>query len=151
MSDQLGSLCTAFAFTNTAWHGTKMRRFNARGGHRPLTGTLYVPQLSSEANVLEVMRHKVKQLASFYRTYALQEVALPAITVGSATNLQNVPDASVDYVFTDPPFARNIFYADCNLIWESARRPDADEERSRRQPLPCSQTRAARPLAITGA
>ncbi|MGH7193427.1 MAG: DNA methyltransferase, partial [Candidatus Saccharimonadales bacterium] len=37
----------AFAFTNTAWHGTRMRRFNARGGQRPLTGTLYIPQLSS--------------------------------------------------------------------------------------------------------
>ena len=33
----------AFAFTNTAWHGTKMRRYNARGGQRPLTGTLYIP------------------------------------------------------------------------------------------------------------
>ena len=25
----------------------------------------------------------------------------------------------VDYIFTDPPFGSNIFYADCNLIWEA--------------------------------
>src|SRR6185312_12918343 len=26
--------------------------------------------------------------------------------------------ASVDYIFTDPPFGSNIFYADCSLLWE---------------------------------
>jgi len=109
----------AFAFTNTAWHGTRMRRFNARGGQRPLTGTLYVPQLSSEANVLEVMRNKIRQLRSYYRALGTPEVALPAIRLGSATNLGGISTSSVDYVFTDPPFGSNLFYADCNLIWES--------------------------------
>ncbi len=110
----------AFAFTNTAWHGTRMRRFNARGGQRPLTGTLYIPQLSSEVNVLEVMKNKVSQLATFYRAFQpAEDVPLPLLSVGSATALVGVPDGSVDYVFTDPPFGSNIFYADCNLIWES--------------------------------
>lgn len=108
-----------FAFTNTAWHGTRMRRFNARGGQRPLTGTLYVPQLSSEANVLEVMRNKLRQLRTYYSSFGAPQDLLPAIRVGSATDLSIVPDASVDYVFTDPPFGSNLFYADCNLVWES--------------------------------
>lgn len=108
-----------FAFTNTAWHGTRMRRFNARGGQRPLTGTLYIPQISSEANVLEVMRNKVKQLIKFYRSYRPQVTELPCLQIGNAGDLQGIPDGSVDYVFTDPPFGSNIFYADCNLIWES--------------------------------
>jgi DNA modification methylase/DNA-directed RNA polymerase subunit RPC12/RpoP len=109
----------AFAFTNTAWHGTRMRRFNARGGQRPLTGTLYIPQLSSEANVLEVMRNKIDQLQRYYRSYRPYGVELPAIMLRSATDLSNIPEASIDYVFTDPPFGSNIFYADCSLIWES--------------------------------
>lgn len=108
----------AFAFTNTAWHGTRMRRFNARGGQRPLTGTLYVPQLSSEANVLEVMRNKIAQLAKFYATVPTIEHP-PAVLQGSATELAQIKTESVDYIFTDPPFGSNIFYADCNLIWES--------------------------------
>src|SRR5690606_30518571 len=54
IADQRKRFALAFAFTNTAWHGTRMRRYNARGGQRPLTGTLYIPQLSSECNVLEV-------------------------------------------------------------------------------------------------
>lgn len=109
----------AFAFTNTAWHGTRMRRFNARGGQRPLTGTLYIPQLSSEVNVLEVLRNKVGQLQRYYRSFQCMPDHLPAITLGSAASLVGVEDASVDYIFTDPPFGSNIFYADCNLVWES--------------------------------
>jgi hypothetical protein len=46
-------------------------------------------------------------------------VPLPRILTGSATQLDRVPDASVDYIFTDPPFGSNIFYSDCNLIWEA--------------------------------
>lgn len=109
----------AFAFTNTAWHGTRMRRFNARGGQRPLTGTLYIPQLSSEVNVLEVMRNKIRQLRSYYDVLGQPHGPPPAIRLGSATRLAGIPDESIDYVFTDPPFGANIFYADCNLIWES--------------------------------
>lgn len=111
--------CLAFAFTNTAWHGTRMRRFNARGGHRPLTGTLYVPQLSAEANVLQLMRNKLRQLKSYYRAFQPVDVEPPHVMSESATDLSRIPDDSIDYVFTDPPFGSNIFYADCNLIWES--------------------------------
>jgi DNA modification methylase/DNA-binding XRE family transcriptional regulator/DNA-directed RNA polymerase subunit RPC12/RpoP len=119
IADERVRQALAFAFTNTAWHGTRMRRFNARGGQRPLTGTLYIPQLSSEVNVLEVMRNKVKQLARYYRNYRPGSTELPAIMLGSATELSTVADSSIDYVFTDPPFGSNIFYADCNLVWES--------------------------------
>jgi DNA modification methylase/DNA-directed RNA polymerase subunit RPC12/RpoP/DNA-binding XRE family transcriptional regulator len=110
----------AFAFTNTAWHGTRMRRFNARGGMRPLTGTLYVPQLSCEVNVLEVFRNKISQLKSYYTAFQnAPGTPEPAILLGSSTNLSNIPNNSIDYVFTDPPFGSNLFYADCNLIWEA--------------------------------
>jgi len=109
----------AFAFTNTAWHGTKMRRFNARGGHRPLTGTLYVPQLSAEVNVLHVIRKKIGQLRSYYAAFKPTAAEPPRVMSGSATDLSRIPDGSIDYVFTDPPFGSNIFYADCNLIWEA--------------------------------
>jgi DNA methylase len=106
-----------FAFTNTAWHGTRMRRYNARGGQRPLTGTLYIPQLSIEVNVADVFAHKITQLRRFY---AELDSAAPRSNVlrGSATQLP-LPDRSVDYCFTDPPFGSNIFYADCAVVWES--------------------------------
>ncbi|SAK75040.1 putative methyltransferase [Caballeronia temeraria] len=119
VSDERVRSALLFAFTNTAWHGTRMRRFNARGGQRPLTGTLYIPQLSSEANVLSIMRNKIRQLRSYYESLGTPSELLPAIRLGSATKLSDIPNDSVDYVFTDPPFGSNLFYADCNLIWES--------------------------------
>lgn len=122
VTDRRVRAALAFAFTNTAWHATKMRRFNARGGQRPLTGTLYVPQLSSEANPLPILRHKIQTLVAFYR-HLKTETPRPstriAVRLGCATNLQEIPANSIDYVFTDPPFGSNIFYADLNLIWES--------------------------------
>jgi len=108
----------AMAFTNTAWHGTRMRRYNARGGQRPLTGTLYIPQLSIEVNVLNVFLHKLEQITRFVDTECRSD-SVVAVRQGSATKLTEIPDASIDYVFTDPPFGSNIFYADCNLIWEA--------------------------------
>lgn len=120
ISDDRVRHALAFAFTNTAWHGTRMRRYNARGGQRPLTGTLYVPQLSSEANVLEVFRNKIGQLKSYYTAFKnAPGTPPPAILLGSATDLASIPNNSVDYVFTDPPFGSNLFYSDCNLIWEA--------------------------------
>lgn len=129
-ADVAGAL--RFAFTNTAWHATRMRRYNAYGGQRPLTGTLYIPQLVAEANVFEVFRHQVAQLSRFYGTHP----ALPPADLGpgegtdagsaraharrsSATDLSWLPNASVDYVFTDPPFGANLYYADCNIVWEA--------------------------------
>ncbi len=108
----------SFAFTNTAWHATRMRRYNARGGQRPLTGTLYIPQLSIEANPAIVFAHKIGQLSKFYETSAIDPASSLTVTRGSAARL-SLPDDSVDYCFTDPPFGSNIFYADCAAVWES--------------------------------
>jgi 16S rRNA G966 N2-methylase RsmD len=110
-----------FAFTNTAWHATRMRRYNAYGGQRPLTGTLYIPQLVAEGNVLEIFRHQVAQVARFYSSHpAADRPDVPAfVRRSSATDLSWLPSSSVDYVFTDPPFGANLFYGDCNVVWES--------------------------------
>lgn len=110
----------SFAFTNTAWHATKMRRFNNKGGHRPLSGVLYFPNLFSEANVFSVMRNKVRQLSKYYQKLDT-ETKGSRITYEqtSATDCAKIPSRSIDYIFTDPPFGANIFYSDLNFLWES--------------------------------
>lgn len=107
----------ALAFTNTAWHGTRMRRYNARGGQRPLTGTLYIPQLSIEVNVASVFARKVAQIGRFYAEFPA-DVPPVSVVRGSATELP-LGSNTVDYCFVDPPFGSNIFYADCAVVWES--------------------------------
>lgn len=107
-----------FAFTNTAWHASRMRRYNAYGGQRPLTGTLFIPQLVSEPNVFEVFRHQVAQLGRFYDKLPQTKDAV-TVRRSDATDLAWLESGSVDYVFTDPPFGNNIHYADCNIVWEA--------------------------------
>ncbi len=40
------------------------------------------------------------------------------VQLGDATNLGGIPDDNIDYIFADPPFGKNIYYADCSLLWE---------------------------------
>ena len=112
-----------FAATNTFWHATKMRRFNTRGGMRPLTGTLYVPQISAECNVFKVLSKKINELNRFYSSNLFSSnLSQSTIQIchlnKSATNLKDIPSNSIDYIFTDPPFGGNIFYSDCSIIWD---------------------------------
>jgi adenine-specific DNA methylase len=65
------------------------------------------------------MRKKIGQLERYYTVYRPKDVEPPRTLLASATALERIASASVDYVFTDPPFGSNIFYADCNIIWES--------------------------------
>jgi hypothetical protein len=48
---------------------------------------------------------------------------------GSASELKGLSECSVDYVFADPPFGGNIFYADASILWESWLDDFTDERR----------------------
>lgn len=106
-----------FGFLNTSWHATKMRRFNPGGGDRPMSGTLYFPSLPTEGNMINVYKHKIKQLKSFLNiinNYLNKYILLTE----SAVNVR-IKDNSVDYTFTDPPFGENLMYSELNFLWES--------------------------------
>jgi len=107
-----------FALTGSTSQVTKMTIFMLDGsgrGHRK--GTLYIPSLGIEQNVLGVVERRLSRIIDYWRE---QKVSGSLVTsVGSATNLLETPDSSIDYIFTDPPFGSNIFYADCNLLWEA--------------------------------
>jgi hypothetical protein len=85
-----------------------------------LPGTMYVPSLIAERHIQILMETKLKaflgyvEAVSFY--FPLDGTFSKA---GSATDLEEIPTATVDYIFTDPPFGSNIFYADVNLLWEA--------------------------------
>lgn len=38
---------------------------------------------------------------------------------GSATNLKGIPDKSVDYIYTDPPYGKKIPYLDLSIMWNA--------------------------------
>ena len=41
------------------------------------------------------------------------------VRCGTAADFSEIAEESIDYIFTDPPYGANMFYADCNILWES--------------------------------
>lgn len=65
-----------------------------------------------------------------------------AITCQSTTELAQFPDASLDYIFVDPPFGNNLHYSELNFFWEAwlkiltRREPEAVMDKGRNRTLP---------------
>jgi DNA modification methylase len=78
-----------------------------------INGTLYVPSLSVEMNVMDQARDRLKAYnKAWFRKF-------PTITTTqSSTKLSGIPESSVDYVFIDPPFGSNLMYSELNSLWE---------------------------------
>ena len=86
-------------------------------GNGPLNGTLYVASLVAEADVIKVFRGKVND---FCKVYAMMTSFTGAIcNTASSTDLRNIPQNSIDYIFTDPPFGANLNYSELSFIWEA--------------------------------
>jgi len=88
-----------------------------RSGRGYRKGTLYVPSLSIEQNVLQVVSRRFNRVLSYQKQTTCRSDAI--VKVGHAGDLSEIPGETVDYIFADPPFGSNLFYADLNLIWES--------------------------------
>lgn len=91
-------------------------------GNVPMTGTLFVASLIAEANPLKALEGKLRDFLAVYRQ--LHEPQF--VSCGSSTNLPMLPDASIDYIFIDPPFGDNLNYAQLNAVWEGWLRAQTD-------------------------
>ena len=84
----------------------------------PLGGVYYVPSMAVENEPLGLLEKKIDRMVSFYAAKTAQAGQV-VISTNSAAQIPGLPDESVDYVFTDPPFGENIFYADLNFVTEA--------------------------------
>lgn len=106
-----------------ASHSTLMTRVVLKRGQKDLvltgaqSGVLYVSGLPVEKNVFEGVRRKVTTFGDAFRmTYDSRSTV--DVVNASSTDL-DLETASVDYVFTDPPFGAFIPYAELNQINEA--------------------------------
>jgi 16S rRNA G966 N2-methylase RsmD len=105
-----------------ASHSTLMTRVVVKHGQSDFvltgaqSGILYVSALPVEKNVLDGVERKIRTLKD---AFALVDASKSSVRVvnGSSTDL-DIPDGSVDYVFTDPPFGDFIPYSEINQINE---------------------------------
>lgn len=85
--------------------------------NRQLNGVYYISSMYAECSPWHNLDGKVRRLASAFSKF-LGKPEHCAISTGTASRLP-LPDKSVDYIFTDPPFGENIYYADLNFLVES--------------------------------
>jgi len=100
-----------------------------------MTGVYYVPSQHSEGNPRDILAGKLAALfhrdkrgtpkgALAFRT--TEEAPTSVVSVADCGRIVGVADDTVDYVFTDPPFGENIYYADLNYLVESWHRVTTD-------------------------
>ena len=109
-----------FFVEQAIWTSSLLNRFRPTGYsqvNQYLTGVYYVPSQHSELHPGYVLAGKLRLLCRVFDPTASRLGATMTSTGDCAAN--GLPDDSIDYVFTDPPFGENIFYADLNYLVES--------------------------------
>ena len=107
-----------FLLTSFVARVSRKSEFRESGGAGN-THNLTISSITREDNLLKAWGAKEKDIVGFYEHAS--RVFQPHnafVRVGSATKFPELPDSSVDYVFTDPPFGSNIYYSEPNLLWE---------------------------------
>ncbi len=107
--------------TKVAFQTTKLYRLTYQNGvwgagGGPLSGTLYIPSLIKELNILKQFKEALKGRSKI--TPASKEDDI-IISLSSASSIINMKSNSIDYIFTDPPFGSNLMYSELNFLSES--------------------------------
>jgi DNA modification methylase len=114
---ELASLLT-FTFTSLYQRVTKTSEYRFWGGSSN-TANFNIPQIFNEANVYLTFERKSKNILDHLNSTAKTYTGKAVVHTGSATNLDFLPDESIDLIFTDPPFGSFINYSEMNILWES--------------------------------
>jgi len=107
-----------FVFTSLYQRVTRLSEYRFWGGSGN-TANFNVPYIFNEANVFVTFERKARTIQDHLETTARHYRSRCVVRTGSATNLDFLPNDSVDLIFTDPPFGANINYSEMNIIWES--------------------------------
>lgn len=108
-----------FLLTSISLSYAKTTCYNfGKRGNRGITGTLYVASFTTENALPRILGNKWPDVLVAFEAATWRDANCRVVR-GSAGNMNQLPDESLDYIFTDPPFGSNIFYADCSFLWES--------------------------------
>jgi len=109
-----------FFVEQAIWTASKFNRYRPTGYsqvNQYLTGVYYIPSQHSECSPWYILKGKLERLMSVFKNFQ-PALETTFINTGSLTFI-GVPNKSVDYIFTDPPFGENIYYADLNFLVEA--------------------------------
>lgn len=103
------------AFSSILLNSSRLYRHRAGGGGGP-TGTYYLPQVSRELAVWPQIEEKVH---SYLDAEMLFEINNIIVSTQSAIEMSGIASQTIDYVFTDPPYAGKVQYGELNFVWEA--------------------------------
>lgn len=112
-------LLLMFALTSSLPYASRMRRFRAdRKGGGPLSGTLYISSIITPPHILRTFERNAKTIGNILSN-PVSPMRGQIVSTQSASFLGNIPDNTIDYIFTDPPFGHNFDYSELNFFWEA--------------------------------
>lgn len=103
-------------------HSTMMSRVVVKSGQKDFVltssqpGVLYISNLPVEKNILIGLQRKANTIAKAFKMIGKNDLVT---VVNSSSTMLKLPDQSIDYVFTDPPFGDFIPYSEVNFINEA--------------------------------
>lgn len=104
-----------FIFTSVLQNASKMYKYRTDGKGGIVTGTLYIPALNQENNIANLLQNKAEMI---YKA-AVKYSGNNCIVSTNSSTQEPIPDNSIDYIFTDPPFGANINYSELSFLWEA--------------------------------
>ncbi len=108
-----------FVFNSNVFSACKMQQYREAGGGFA-KGTYYVPSIFIEREQIGCFSRKFDDILKAKKVLAEKiDSNKLLITTQSSINNLRCPSESIDYIFTDPPYADNIQYGELNYIWEA--------------------------------
>lgn len=106
-----------FTFTSILLKSSRMMAHNNDGIGRIQKGTYYIPQLSHDIHAWQFMEEAISDMASGY--LAMERGSRGLMITTSDARFLDLPNSSIEYIFTDPPYAEKVQYGELNFAWEA--------------------------------
>jgi len=120
-----------FIFTSSLAQSSKLVPFYAKKDREYEVGgwTLpgfWIPGQYCEVNAINCFNERYKKIKNGKSLIHSNYSDNITWQVGDATNLVNVKDESVDYIFTDPPYGDSVPYLEYHVLWAAWLKQELD-------------------------
>lgn len=109
-----------FLAEQAIWTMAVLNRFQPQGFkqvNKFLNGVYYVPSIHCEISPSYALAARGERIARAIAKLGVRPDT-SMVSTGDCAAIP-IPSASIDYIFTDPPFGENIYYADLNFLVEA--------------------------------
>jgi len=105
------------AITSLAVYSSKLSRWRLQNKSGPLSGTLYISSTVMPLHAHTILPNRIRRIIQAKSSVNVKSGLVVLSSQALCHSIQN--DASIDYIFLDPPFGANIMYSELNFLWES--------------------------------